>query len=61
VRAAVAAGMTRAVEAPPGLVLSGLVGKIDPSVELKAVPHADAFAAFTLVSGPAADASGVRA
>ena len=50
VRAARAAGMTRAVEAPPGLVLTGLMGKIDPAVEVKSVPNADAFAAFSLGS-----------
>ena len=48
VRAARAAGMVRAVEAPPGLVLSGLLGKIDAAIEVRAVPNADAFAAFSL-------------
>jgi len=50
VRAAKAAGLTRGLEAPPGLVLTGLVGKIDPTIEMKAVPNADAFAAFALGS-----------
>lgn len=46
VRAARAAGLASAVEVPPGLVLSGLVGKIDPTLEVRSVPHADAFAQF---------------
>lgn len=46
VRGIRAAGFGTGLEAPPGLVLSGLVGKIDPAFTMRAVPHADAFAAF---------------
>jgi [acyl-carrier-protein] S-malonyltransferase len=48
VREARASGIARAVEAPPGVVLSGLVGKIDPSLEVSAVPHLDAFRPFSV-------------
>ena len=50
VRAVRAAGFARGLEAPPGLVLSGIVGKIDASIEMKAVPNADAFAAIAVGS-----------
>lgn len=50
VLAARAAGMTSGVEAPPGLVLSGLIGKIDPSFRVRGVPHRDAFDAFAVGS-----------
>ena len=55
VRAAKTAGMVRAIEAPPGLVLSGLLSRIDATIEVRSVPNADAFAAFTplLVESPA--------
>ncbi len=46
VRAARAAGMMRAVEPAPGLVLAGILGKIDATLEVKSVPNADAFAAW---------------
>jgi [acyl-carrier-protein] S-malonyltransferase len=42
VRAAVRDGVTRAVEAPPGTVLSGLLRRIDPSVEVASAANADA-------------------
>jgi [acyl-carrier-protein] S-malonyltransferase len=46
VRAARAAGMARAVEPAPGLVLTGILGKIDATLEVKSVPNADAFSAW---------------
>ncbi len=46
VRAARAAGMERAVEVAPGLVLTGLLGKIYPAVVVTSVPSADAWAAL---------------
>ena len=52
VRAARAAGMGVAIEAAPGLVLSGLLHKIDPSITVRSVPNADAFAAFAAGSAP---------
>ncbi len=52
VRAARAAGMAVAVEAAPGLVLSGLLSKIDPTVTVRSVPNADAFAGFSAGSAP---------
>jgi len=47
VRDARAAGMDVAVEPAPGLVLSGILGKIDPTLAVRSVPNADAFAALT--------------
>jgi [acyl-carrier-protein] S-malonyltransferase len=46
VRAARAAGMARAVELAPGLVLTGLVQRIDAECATSAVPNADALAAL---------------
>jgi [acyl-carrier-protein] S-malonyltransferase len=46
VRAARAAGMERAVEPAPGRVLSGLLAKIDPALEVVGVPDAEALDAF---------------
>jgi hypothetical protein len=52
VRAARAAGMTRAVEPAPGRVLAGLLGKIEPALEVVGVPDADALDAFPIGSPP---------
>jgi hypothetical protein len=38
--------MSRAVELAPGLVLTGLVQRIDPECATGAVPNADALAAL---------------
>ncbi|HVG93192.1 MAG TPA: ACP S-malonyltransferase [Planctomycetota bacterium] len=46
VRAARAAGATRGVEVAPGLVLSGIVQKIDAGLPVTSIPHADALAAL---------------
>lgn len=46
VRNAKAAGMDRAVEVAPGLVLTGLLGKIDSTIAVTSVPNADAVAAL---------------
>ena len=46
VRSAVAAGITRGVEAPPGAVLSGLVRRIDPAVRVDSAASADALPAI---------------
>ena len=46
VRSARDAGMARAVEVAPGLVLSGLLGKIDPAIVTTPVPNAEALAAL---------------
>jgi [acyl-carrier-protein] S-malonyltransferase len=51
VRAARAAGMSRAVELAPGLVLTGLVQRIDPACATSAVPNADALAALPVGRG----------
>jgi [acyl-carrier-protein] S-malonyltransferase len=45
VRSARADGMARAVEAPPGTVLSGLLRRIDPAVEVVSAAGADALPA----------------
>jgi [acyl-carrier-protein] S-malonyltransferase len=46
VRAAVRDGVTRAVEAPPGTVLSGLVRRIEPGLEVESAAKADALPAI---------------
>jgi [acyl-carrier-protein] S-malonyltransferase len=46
VRSARAAGMVRAVEVAPGTVLSALVKRIEPEVEVVGVPDAPALAAL---------------
>jgi len=47
VRAARAAGLSVAIEPAPGLVLSGILGKIDAALTVRSVPNADAFTAFS--------------
>lgn len=46
VRAARAAGMDVALETAPGLVLSGLMAKIDATLTVRSVPNADALTAW---------------
>ena len=46
VRSCRAAGMRRGVEVGPGVVLSGLLQKIDPGTEVVSVPTAEALASF---------------
>jgi malonyl CoA-acyl carrier protein transacylase len=46
VRAARAAGAGRGIEVGPGLVLTGLVQKIDAGLAMTSVPNADALAAL---------------
>jgi [acyl-carrier-protein] S-malonyltransferase len=46
VRSARAAGMTRAIELAPGLVLTGLLQRIDAGCATSAVPNADALSAM---------------
>ena len=46
VHAARAAGMERAIEPAPGLVLTGILGKIDATLVVTSVPNADAFTAW---------------
>jgi [acyl-carrier-protein] S-malonyltransferase len=44
VQAARAAGMTRSIEPAPGVVLSGLISRIEPSVEAVSVPDFESMA-----------------
>ena len=44
VQAARAAGMARSLEPAPGVVLSGLISRIEPAVEVVSIPDADSLA-----------------
>ena len=52
VMAARAAGMARTIEPAPGVVLSGLISRIDPAIETVSVPDADTLASMAAWSAP---------
>jgi [acyl-carrier-protein] S-malonyltransferase len=46
VQAARAAGMSKTIEPAPGVVLSGLISRIDPAIETVSVPDAESLASM---------------